>query len=251
MTRAWTRLAAAIAGVWHMAPGPALAAPFAEPEPERRLGVTLGSRWASDDWLQPDGTRIRLAGQYPRLGVVARWPWRHHADLAIHGMASPLTRGDTGETLMRVGGQVAVGATRSWSHHPDPVVDYQLDAGFALVTDVQSHLTAGPPRTRPRDYLDETQLRLGPMARGGATWFHPSDGAWRAQLEVGACPTALGFSTGGVAFPVIWFGGEAGLTLIRRLGPGELAAGVEASGWRGGSFTQQTLGAFVRGSWQI
>ncbi len=229
----------------------ALAEPEQLPEQEQRVGLTLGSEWASDEWLQPNGTRIRVAGQYGRVGLVARWPWRHHADFAAHGLASPLTRGDTNQTLMRVGGQFALSGTRSWPHLAHPSGDYQLDAGLGLVADVQSHLTSGAVIGRPRDYLDETQVRFGPVARFGILWFHPTDAGWRAQLGLGACPTALGFSTGGVAYPVIWTGLEAGLGFSRRLGPGELAAGVEARGWRGDGFSQVATGLYLRGTWRL
>lgn len=222
-----------------------------EPEIEQRVGLAIGSEWASDEWLQPNGTRIRVAGQYGRLGLTARWPWRHHADLTVHGLASPLSRGDTGDTLMRVGGQVTLSGTRSWSHLAHATGDYQLDAGLGLVADVQSHLTSGAVVARPRDYLDETQLRFGPVGRFGILWFHPTDPAWRARLDLGACPTALGFSTGGVAYPVIWLGGDAGLAFIRRLGPGEVSLGVEARGWRGETFSQLATGVYLRGSWRI
>ena len=159
-------------------------------------------------------------------------------------------RTDTQEDVTRTGLRLISTWSQSRFQHKRVEGDYQIDAGLGLLADGQFH-QGGVPRARARDYLDETQWRIGPVLRGDIVWFHPTDPAWRANLTVTALPRMLGITTGNVAYPGGWSAVEAAIGPQFRWDRLELRAGIEGKIWLGGEFVQRAGGLYVSGTWRI
>lgn len=217
---------------------------------ERRLAVELGGDWTGDDWLAPNGTSYQVAGWVSKLAIAMQGEWNGKLEARLTGTRTPLFRTDSQEDITRWGERLLVTWTQGRFQQKRVEGDYQIDAGLGLIADVQSH-QGGVPRARQRDYLDETQARLGPVLRGDILWFHPTDSAWRANLNLSVMPRLLGVTTGNVAYPGGWSAVEAAIGPIYRVGDFEFRAGIEGKIWAGGSFIQRAGGLYAQGSYRF
>jgi hypothetical protein len=183
-----------------------------------------------------------------KVGLFAQGEWNGRVEARLQANRVPLFRTDTQEDVTRMGTRLLLTWSQSRFQEKRVEGDYQIDLGLGLLGDVQSHQGAAP-RGRTRDYLDETQVRVGPALRGDLLWFHPADPAWRANLMVIALPRMLGITTGNVAYPGGWSGVEAAIGPIYRAGRVELRAGLEGRLWAGGAFVQRAGGLYAQGTW--
>lgn len=231
------------------APAWAQEAPSGRPIAERRLGAEFGGDWTGDDWKSPAGIHYQVGGWVSRAAFFAQGEWNGRLDLRVEGSRVGIFRTDSQEAVSRLGTRVLGTWSQSRFQQRRAEGDYQIDAGLGLLADVQAH-QGGVPRARARDYLDETQVRVGPVVRGDILWFHPSDPAWRANLSILGMPRLLGITTGNVAYPGGWSGLEVAIGPNYRVGDLELRAGIEGRIWLGGAFVQRAGGLYLQGSYR-
>jgi hypothetical protein len=217
---------------------------------EPRVAVEAGGDWTGDDWLSPSGVSYQVGGWVSRLGLSAQGEWNGRIDARLTTTRTPIFRTDSQEDVTRWGQRLLVTWSQSRFQQKRVEGDYQIDAGIGLIGDVQMH-QGGVPRARARDYLDETQVRVGPVLRGDITWFHPTDPAWRVYLTVLGLPRLLGLTTGNVAYPTGWSGIEAAIGPSYRWQSLELRTGIEGRIWAGGAFIQRAGGFYLQGSYRF
>lgn len=226
---------------------------------DRRGGSETGVEWTWDDFTSPDGvaykvtgmlSRFDLKGRFPLSGLNATW-LQGQLETSYTGAFTPMTRTDTNENFNRLGNRLLATWSQGRYHKFEAVEEYFVDMGVGLLADHTMHLTGGAPVGRNRDYLDEGQLRIGPVGRLDILWLHPEDDAWTAHLNLLVGPRLLSITSGNVPFPGGFTGAEVSLGPQWRYEDAELSGGGILRMWVGDSFFQRQVGLFLRGTYRF
>jgi hypothetical protein len=242
-------LAAAVAIA--LAPAPARAE-FVPLYAEKPVEAEVGSQWLSEEWTAPDGTAYAVGGRMSKVALSSRFPFHGLIEARYDSSLTPLLRTETNETAQRFGNRLMLTWTQGrYRQLGTAAKNYWLSLGVGILAEHQWHLTSGMPLLHNRDYMDEQQLRLGPVGRMDILWLHPTDEAWRTGLQFLVMPRMLGFSSGGVSYPGSWLGLETSIGPSWHRGPIEVTAGGEAKLWVGEGMLQRAAGLYLRGTYKF
>jgi hypothetical protein len=215
------------------------------PEQDRRVGLEVGNAWLFDDWQAPDSTHYQLNGRMSRLALNGRVPGAAAWEAQATGSFTPILRTDSNALVQQFGGRLLLTGSQGRYSQLGKIKDSWVDLGLGLILDGQAH--AGPaPVGRDRDFLDEGQLRLGPVGTLDIIWLHPTNAAWRVWLHCLVIPRALGLSTGKVLYPGAWSGVELKMGPTYRWKSAEFSAGADIKYWQGDQFADRETGLYLK-----